>query len=998
MSPHNEPQYLNLRLRRPSSVWPLARLISVGATLALIVLLAVRPTTGLDVFWQLLTPLLPLVFMVAPGLWRNVCPMAAVNQMPRVLGITRARRLPDWLERHGYAIGLLLFFALITGRKTGLEDEAQALALILVGGLALPLLGGLLYRGKSGFCGSICPLRGVQGLYGQTPFARVENSHCKPCVGCQSNCPDLKPDTALRDDLHDEEAQRGRYVRLFAGAFPGFVIAFYTVPDVAGAGLAAMYLRIGLFMLASLGSFFLLESLTRAGAERVVALYAATGFSAFYWFNVPIFAEAVSRHFANGGQVPDWAVWEARVAMIGLSLAWVVRTFRKARGLSAESASRVELPLAPPGSTVAPRAEPRPAAAPTPARPAPARPAPARPPARPAVVKVDPAAPKAKKPPASRPVTEHGQPMAGDPPVPVPDRRSRARPMRRPEVVLLPEGRRLETPAGTSLLEVAQGNGLEVESGCQMGICGCDPVYVCDGMENLSPVEEGERATIQRLGLPDHTRMACVARVHGDVVISLDPAVGIGEHEDREEPAAAAAAAANGHRNGTGPAERVVAAVRRAPKPIQSSVRRVVIVGNGIAGVTAADHIRRHHADCHIDLVTDERHPFYNRTSVSRLIHERAGMHRMYLLPDTWYDERRITSWLNTAATKIDTKNRRVLLGTGEALGYDRLIMATGSSAYIPQMNGFGLEGSFSLRKADDAMLIRQYAQQSHCRRAMVLGGGVLGLEAAEALAELGIEVTVIERAYWLAPTQLDARAGRFLYEHLRNLGIEVVLGANVSSVLGNGHVSGVQLEDGSKRDADLVVVCAGISPNVDLARDAGLKVNRGVVVDDGMRTSDPSVYAAGDVAEHAGRLYGLWPAAVEQAEVAAINAIGSGAIYAGSIVPTHLKLSTVELTTIGEPHGESGDTEVVLEDRARGRYRKLIVSGGKIVGAILLGQPGDAPTVLTAIREGRDVSGDLDALSAGDWSVLSESYFEQAVAAPMARHRSSGDSAAAAG
>jgi NAD(P)H-nitrite reductase large subunit len=478
------------------------------------------------------------------------------------------------------------------------------------------------------------------------------------------------------------------------------------------------------------------------------------------------------------------------------------------------------------------------------------------------------------------------------------------------------------------------------------------------------------------------------------VVISLDPATA-------EEAAGASAAeerpakvAPNGHRNGMVARRAARRSARQVAPGDDPSVERVVIVGNGIAGVTAADHIRRHHAQCRIDLVTEERHPFYNRTSVSRLIHARTGMQRMYLLPDSWYEERRVTTWLNTAATRIERDARRVRLGTGETLPYDRLILATGASAQAPRIPGLDAEGSFTLRTADDAMLIRAFAQDSGCRRAVVIGGGVLGLEAAESLHELGLDVAVVERAFWLAPTELDARAGGLLRHHLEALGIEAVVGTSVARVQSEGGaVSAVELEDGGHRPADLVVTCAGIVPNVKLAREAGLAVRRGVLVADTMRTSDPAVFAAGDVAEHRGRIYGLWPAAVEQAEVAAINATGTGALYSGSTVPTHLRLAGLELVSIGDRHDAAGDSEIVLHDAEAPRYRKLVLADGRIVGAVLLGEPVEAPAVLAAIREGRDVRGDLDSLRAGDWNVLNEAPFEKAVVAPLARYaRKGGD------
>ena len=569
-----ERRYLELRLRRPTSAWPLLRLASVSAAIALCVTLVLRPSTGLFVFWELVTPLLPLLFLTLPGLWRNICPMAATNQLPRVLGITRALKLPGWLERHGYAIGVGAFLAIVASRRELFDENATAAALLIVAVLVGALLGGLAFRGKSGFCGSVCPLRGVQGLYGQAPLLEIENTHCRPCVGCTSNCPDLKPRTHFAHDLRDEDGSRGRYRRLFAGLFPGFVLAFYT------AGGPALVV----FPLASLGAFFLFESVARARVEQVAAAFAAAAFATFYWFNVPILAEGIGR--LAGGTPPDWAIWEGRVLAVALAGGWLISR-RRAKAALPAAAPLIPLPMA--GDA----AQPEPVEAPQP--------------------------------------VARSRAVAGDPPVPVPDRRSRGRPMRRPAVTVMPEGDRFEVAPGTTLLEVAQQAGVEVQAGCRMGLCGCDPVHVLGGAESLSPPSEDEQATIDRLGFEGPTRLACCTRVLGDAVISLEPLLAAGSSR-KQEPAPAV----NGAANGSAPH-----ATELKINPRSHDVRRVVIVGNGIAGVTAADHIRRHHAECEVELVTDERHPFYNRTGISRLISSRGGIHKMYLLPDSWYEERR---------------------------------------------------------------------------------------------------------------------------------------------------------------------------------------------------------------------------------------------------------------------------------------------------------------------------------------------------------------------
>jgi len=439
--------------------------------------------------------------------------------------------------------------------------------------------------------------------------------------------------------------------------------------------------------------------------------------------------------------------------------------------------------------------------------------------------------------------------------------------------------------------------------------------------------------------------MACCARVNGNVCATLEP----------ERP----------KRPRTSVIEGLV---------LDESIRRAVVIGNGIAGVTCADHIRRRHPGVEIDLIADEVHQVYNRMAITRLIYGRSAMQGLYLLPDNWWEANAVTPWLNTRATRLDLDSSEVVLGTGERLHYDRLVLAMGSSGYVPPLDGYGAPGSFVLRTADDAFAIRAFVQDQQASRAVVAGGGLLGLEAAYALHKLGVHVTVLERSPSLLRRQLDARAGELLRDYLEGLGIEVLVQAETSSVSANGRVRGVCLDDGRSLDADLLLVAAGITPNTKLAHEAGLDVNRGVIVDDELRTSAENVWAVGDVAEHRGQIMGLWPTAVEQAEVAAQNLLGAEQAYSGTLPVTMLKVVGVNLTSIGRIEQVADDDAIALEEPAEHRYRKLLIDPeGRIAGAILLGYPGDAPAVQQAVRDGRDVRRHRDALCAGDWSVLAE-------------------------
>jgi nitrite reductase (NADH) large subunit len=864
------PNYMQMTPRVPRRVWDALRVLSVVAALALCVSLLVSARVGLFIFWGLVIPLLPLLFFVAPGFWRNICPLAASNQTPRRFGFTRGRALHPTVRAYGFLVPVVLFLALVPARKILFNTNGVALAVLLLAMLAAAFVGGVFFKGKSGWCSSFCPLLPVQRVYGQTPFIVVRNSHCEPCVGCAKNCYDFNPHVAQLADLYDPDPYRGAYRKLFGGAFPGLVLAFYTVDSASGWGIAGMYGKFGLYILGGIGAFFVLDSLLRVSTAAVAVLFGAVALDLYYWFNWPYLANRI------GDSAPWWFVWPARCIVFALSAVWVVRTLLKERRFTKETAAPQQVRL---GA-------------------------------------------------GSEAVLQQAAASA------------------RPDVTIVQDERRIGAVAGSTLLEVVERHGLAIEAGCRMGMCGSDPVCVISGAEHLSPVDDEERITLERLGFADSTRMACSARVTGPVSISLTP-------QQAEHPLASVAGDA---------------------ADVDTSVQNVVVVGNGIAGITAADHVRRRHPICAIDVVAREHYHLYNRMAITRLIYGGSAMQGLFLMPEQWYEQHRITTWLNTQVIGIDREQHRVLLGTGESLPYDRLILTAGSKNFVPPIEGFGAPGSFVLREAEDAMRIRAYVQERRCRRAVIAGGGLLGLEAAYALKKLGLHVTVLEINDRLLHKQLDRRGGQLLRRYLEGLGLEIVLGVQATVEAADGRVTGVRLSDGTRIDAELFLVSAGIRPNVEIAREAGLEVGRGVVVDDRMRTSDADIFAAGDLAECDGLVSGLWPAAVEQAQVAAANVAGGDEIYSGTVPVTMLKVTGVELTSVGrfEPVGPEEEV-ITLEDVAESRYRKLVVSDGRVVGAILLGYGVEAPAVVRAVKDGTDVTPWLDRLRAGDWSLFIE-------------------------
>jgi NAD(P)H-nitrite reductase large subunit/ferredoxin len=505
---------------------------------------------------------------------------------------------------------------------------------------------------------------------------------------------------------------------------------------------------------------------------------------------------------------------------------------------------------------------------------------------------------------------------------------------------------------GDKLLDIAEASQVPIESGCRMGMCGSDPVRILEGEENLSAMRSAERRTLERLSLGPGCRMACVTRVQGPVVVDAQPGL--------EAPTP----------SGGGETRRPAAAVDDA---LRRAIRRVVVIGGGVAGVTATEEVRRALPDADITLVGDEPYAFYNRMAITRLVSESASIDSLYLNRRDWAESRRVDYRRGMAVTEIDRANREVNVADGERLPYDRVVIATGARPFVPPIEGFGAEGSFVLRTIDDAVQMQQHIRRSRCRTAVIVGGGLLGLEAAYYLAQLDLRVVVLDRGPWPLSRQLDEQAGALVWEMLHDLGIELVPLTEAQRVLGDGRVTGVELRDGSSIDAELCLVATGVVPNAELAQAAGLDVAVGITVDDAMQTSDPHIVAVGDVVDHDGRRYGLWPASVEQAQVAATKMVGGEAAFKLTAPPARLKVPGIDLLAIGVVDARGGESRTVAVSAYGTRqYRKLVLEDGRLTGAIILGNPELFDDVTRAVESRLDLGSDLDALEAGKWEALS--------------------------
>lgn len=915
--------YTQLPTLVPRDVWRVGRVVSVTTALALALLLILRPTLGLAIFWGLAVPALPLVFMFAPGLWRNVCPLATSNQTPRRRGLTRGLALPSLSQRLAYPIGIGLLIAGVIGRKLVFNASGPATAALILGAMGAAFAGGLLFKGKSGWCSSVCPLLPVQRLYGQTPFIRIANTQCEPCVGCAKNCYDFSPGSAYLADQYDADPTYRNFRRFFAGLFPGLILGYYLVPAVDLIGAGSVVFQMLVYMAISLTAFNLIDLLFGRTRNNTPLLFAATAISLYYWFASPMVVHTLASLLGQ-----DWeqdmvmeVVGAVRVAVILGGLIWIGRSLHAEYLFlkdQMKKGMRGEIKITP------------------------------------IVVETlrmnrDKFSPSRKR--KSRSGDSGSVDRSGPPP---------ATGLPAPAVAGGPAELRIadldQTVAlkkGAALLDLIEGCGGSIQSGCRAGVCGADPIAVTSGSECLGAIGADERATLERLGLADNTRMACMARVRtaGPVTIELKP-----------------------HPKGAGAARSGSSTRQAAPAPVvkvDPSIRRIVIIGNGVGGLTAADHVRRNHPDCEIHLIGRENHNAYNRMAIAKLINTPSGVNCLHLLPEQWYAEHRIKAWLNTHVREIDTVRQRVVLATRETLEWDRLILAPGSAAWVPPIDGFGGPGCFVLRDADDAMAIRSYLQQTDGARAVVVGAGLLGLEAAQALQQVGAQVQLLSNTAQVLDRQVDQNASGLVIDHLRGKGIEVLTAAEVERVATGerGRLGGVHLRDGRELAADVLVVCAGTRPNLELARAAHLAIGRGITVNARMQTSHPHIYSAGDAAEFQGDLFGLWAVAVEQGEIAAINALGGQRSYSGHIPVTALKVSGIDVRSAGLVNAsQPGESELVQSDPAGGTYRKLVVANDRVIGAVLVGTPEWAEEVIPAVRAGHRLSTLSGLLTVGAW------------------------------
>jgi nitrite reductase (NADH) large subunit len=394
-----------------------------------------------------------------------------------------------------------------------------------------------------------------------------------------------------------------------------------------------------------------------------------------------------------------------------------------------------------------------------------------------------------------------------------------------------------------------------------------------------------------------------------------------------------------------------------------------IIIGNGVAGTTAAENIRKYDSGGTIKIFTDEVYPFYSRIRLIEYLAGEVDLAKLQIRKSSWYETQGIQLFLNTKISNIDRDRKEVITPAGERHRFDKLLLADGSHAFVPPIPGADKKGVFTLRNIRDAGAIKEYARGKN--KALLIGGGLLGLEAANSLRKTGMKVSVVEFAPRLLPRQTDPACSALLQKRLEEMGLSFYMGAASKEIQGEDQVQGLLLEDGRQVETNLILISAGVRPNLELAQKLGLKIGKGVPVSEKMETELKDVFAAGDSIEYKGMLYGIWPASEKQGEVAGMNMAGQDAIYGGTTLSNLLKVAGIDLLAAGDIDPDGKLEAIVDLNREKNTYRKIVIKENHIVGVLLFGTLQGRKLVLKALNEKKDISGIKDRLERFELEVL---------------------------
>lgn len=375
-----------------------------------------------------------------------------------------------------------------------------------------------------------------------------------------------------------------------------------------------------------------------------------------------------------------------------------------------------------------------------------------------------------------------------------------------------------------------------------------------------------------------------------------------------------------------------------------------IIIGNGAAGLNAAKSIRNRNKKANIKIISEENYLTYYRPELSEYLSTNIPNDKFYVENEKWYKNNNITLMLNTSVEKIIPSSKKIVLQNATEIKYDKLILANGSINFIPPIDGTDKEGVFTLKFLKDANKIKTYISKS--KTAVIVGGGLLGLEAAWEMKKLGLSVKVIEFSNRLLPRQLDDEGAAIFKKSIDKSDVDIILGDSVEKILGKEKVSGVKLKSGKTIDTDIILFSVGIRPNKQLAEKAGIETNKGIIVNDKMETSIKNIYACGDICEYNGRVYGNWPSSVEMGKIAGANSTDDEVHFNSFISSVIFSAMNSKLFSCGR--FSTGLKNISFSDPSKEIYSKLFFDKNKIVGGILLGNTSKSGKIIMAIQNNK--------------------------------------------
>ena len=393
---------------------------------------------------------------------------------------------------------------------------------------------------------------------------------------------------------------------------------------------------------------------------------------------------------------------------------------------------------------------------------------------------------------------------------------------------------------------------------------------------------------------------------------------------------------------------------------------KFLIIGNGAAGYYAATSIRKRNKQCAIEMLSNELSLTYYRPSISDGLSEDLKESKFYLSPSKWYEDNNISLTLGVHVQSLNPEEKSVLLKDGKTISYDKLIIANGSENHIIPLDGVDKAGVFTLRNLEDLKAIKN--KMLTAKNVVVVGGGLLGLEAAYEISKAGLKVSVVEFSSSLLVKQLDSESSLLLKAAVEKQKINVILGTCVTAIMGEPAVSSVKLQNGTTLDADLVLFSTGIAPNKNIADKTKIITNRGILINEHMETNIKDIYACGDIAEFNGKVYGNWPASVEMGKIAGINAVGDSKAYVPSLNAISFNAMGLQLLSVGEIPSETEPSKaavkiITLKDDENKIYKKLFFTKNILTGGIVIGDNKSSAKLINAIKDSKSLTEVLNIL-----------------------------------